>query len=148
MPSKKPLTRKQLVSKLDRIAKLYARYKDAFMMNDQIVTRCITCGKIAPIDKSMHGGHFIKAGVYPVRWDVRNIHSQCAGCNTYLDGNEAMYAQYIVQTYGVDELNRLCDTKKKWLTGTIKPQKIGELRELLEWYEELFETLKYKPPKR
>lgn len=146
--AKKALTRKQICAKLDRISKLYARYKDAFLIDGVPHTKCVTCGKVAVIDKNMHGGHFIKASVQTVRWDVNNIHSQCASDNTYRDGAEAEYSQYIIKRYGLSEFNRLVDTKKEWLSGRVKPPKIDELRSLLVKYESLMDSLSIKPPKK
>lgn len=145
---KKKTTRQKLVAKCDRLAKLHARYKNAFLVAGVVMTKCITCPKIAPIDQRMHGGHFIKSTVMPVRWMRTNIHSQCVTCNTYLDGNESMYAQFIVKEYGVEELNYLCDTKADWKAGRLKVQTIPELEFIVEEYTRLIAELEFQPPKK
>lgn len=78
--AKKPTAaqrRKKLINKLDRLAKLHARYKNAYIYQGVPHAVCVTCTREKPIDRNLHGGHFIKSTVWPIRWDHRNIHAQC-----------------------------------------------------------------------
>lgn len=67
-------------------------------------------------------GHFIPRKHNPVRFHEMNGHVQCIDCNSYHDGRDDNYLEFMVQTYGqesVDELFRLSKTyikaDKLWL---------------------------------
>ena len=77
--------------------------------------RCVTCGETKPW-QDLHAGHFVPKGrglsVYFVE---KNIHPQCAACNTYKGGMLIEYTRYMQNMYGtefVDELLKLSRTKK------------------------------------
>lgn len=149
--SKKPTMaqrRKTLANKCDRLSKLHARYKNAYLLNGIPHAVCVTCHKEKPIDRNLHGGHFIKSTVWPIRWHINNIHAQCVGCNKYLDGNEAMYARYIIDTYGIDEFNRLTDISRRWRAGREKAPTIIEMEHTVEMYTALISVLEVQPPNK
>lgn len=75
-------------------------------------------------------------------------HHNCVGCNQFLNGNEAMYSSYIIDTYGVDEFNRLIDTARSWRAGKLKPLTIVEMEDLVEVYEARIAALEVQPPKK
>lgn len=61
----------------------------------------------------MDAGHFIpkgKGGQSGVRWDERNVHAQCSGCNAFHQGRTLDYQDYMLKEYGqevIDELRKL-----------------------------------------
>lgn len=76
---------------------------------------CVTCYEKKPW-QDLHAGHFVPKGrglsVYFVE---KNIHPQCAACNTYKGGMLIEYTRYMQNRYGtefVDELLALAKTKK------------------------------------
>lgn len=68
--------------------------------------RCITC----PTGKAENAGHFHHN---VLDFDEKNIHAQCYRCNHYLSGNLAVYAEYLIKTYGVKEFRAL--SKRRYL---------------------------------
>ena len=95
---------------------------------------CVTCKK-AYHYKELQAGHFIpQAQGNAVKWDFRNIHSQCYRCNINLGGNGAEYYPYMEEQYGkkvIDELRARSNTSVK-ITHTEHLEAIEELKLLLE----------------
>jgi len=62
---------------------------------------CISCGGV---DKDLwDGGHFKKAEIYSgVIFNPKNCHKQCRKCNRFLNGNELMYRQGLIERYGLE----------------------------------------------
>lgn len=81
--------------------------------------RCVTCG-----GSNDHAGHYqfnsernAQLGGNALWYDIRNIHSQCVGCNNYKSGNLIPYTIFMEKRYGrgiVQEIRRLWQTPKKW----------------------------------
>lgn len=137
---KKPLTRSQLVKKLDKTFKKYIRYKNSFLVDGEWHAQCITCDKFFPT-KKIHGGHYIRCGVMTTRWDERNVHPQCAGCNTYNYGEVTLYRIFIVNRYGESVAKELDQALLDWKRGNVRPVPISWLRERVEWYSERLKEL-------
>jgi 5-methylcytosine-specific restriction endonuclease McrA len=73
---------------------------------------CVTCGK--PGDQA---GHFYSRRIPSLWIDPKNIGCQCSTCNLYMQGNPGSFADYIVTTYGPEELVRLtarAQYQKQW----------------------------------
>ena len=80
------------------------------------LVKCVTCDKQAHW-KEMHCGHYQHGLTYEERagqYEVveTNLHPQCAGCNTYRNGQLDRYSQYILDYYGRSEMDRLIALKK------------------------------------
>lgn len=81
---------------------------------------CVSCGQ--PWSEEHQAGHWKKAELYStLRFDERNIHNQCKGCNLHKDGNVQNYADRIHLRIGRDgreELERLAElegrSNHKW----------------------------------
>ena len=74
---------------------------------------CSTCGKKLELgSQDLQAGHFIKRGIWSLRWNELNVHPQCVRCNMYLSGNEIEYSKFIIDTYGIDTFNKLLFQKK------------------------------------
>lgn len=62
---------------------------------------CISCG-IEQTDL-FDGGHYKKAEIYSgVIFDPDNCHKQCRKCNRFLNGNELMFRQGLINRYGIE----------------------------------------------
>jgi hypothetical protein len=60
---------------------------------------CISCGRHH--QGQNHAGHYLSRGAHPeLSLDSRNIHLQCAPCNTYLSGNQINYRNGLIKRYG------------------------------------------------
>jgi len=56
----------------------------------------------------MQAGHFWQSGNYPnTRYDERNVHAQCVGCNVMKNGMELAHMMHIRKKYGEEVLNEL-----------------------------------------
>ena len=74
--------------------------------DDEGYAQCVTCGNIDHW-KNLHAGHYVHGLTYgkdkdgPFVW-VENVHPQCAGCNTYRNGQLHIYTLWMVDMYGRD----------------------------------------------
>lgn len=128
---KSPLSRGQIVRKLDSIFSQYIRLRDS----ESGESTCVTCG-IEKSWKEQQCGHFFTRGRYPTRWHEKNCHVQCYRCNILLKGNYINYTRFMIDTYGrefVDELERVSSS----ITKIPTPQ----LREMIEYYKKLVEQM-------
>jgi len=60
--------------------------------------RCVTCGKVMSI-KGLDAGHYIPREFHS-RYDLKNVHLQCKGCNNFQKGHLLQYRKYILKRYG------------------------------------------------
>jgi len=61
---------------------------------------CISCGRHH--QGQWHAGHYRSVGAAPeLRFDVLNVHKQCAPCNTHLSGNITKYRAGLIDRMGV-----------------------------------------------
>ena len=97
---------------------------------------CFTCNRVKHW-KEMNAGHF-KHGV--LDFDEINIHVQCVYCNRHLSGNLSVYAERLINKYGLDEFNALC----KRASMALKDEKktIEEYLAIESKYIDLFNKLK------
>jgi len=91
---------------------------------------CISCGSHAA---NQAGHYFPVKGFSALRFHEWNVNLQCAGCNLFLHGNQAMYRIGLVKKIGekgVAELEDMATTNriKKWSTE--------ELKEIIKKYEQ------------
>lgn len=123
--------RSRLTARIDKNFSIYIRYRDSV----DGMCKCITCpSRLTP--KELHAGHFISRGCALTRWDERNVHAQCAGCNTYRFGEQAKYLVALEDKYGREVVDELMELERKWRAGG-KSFGIGELRELDAKYKQL-----------
>lgn len=61
--------------------------------------KCITC-EATKHWKEAHAGHGISRGVLITRFDERNVHLQCAGCNAFRGGEQYLYSLEVDRRYG------------------------------------------------
>lgn len=91
--------RKKLVEKLDKVFSLYIRHRDNFL--------CFTCGKVKSKSVIIQCGHLITRGKQSVKWDERNAHAQCAGCNKLHCYQPEHYNLKFIRKYGKAKYERL-----------------------------------------
>lgn len=115
-PRKGKSERKRLIDSLDDVVRQICRKRDE---------RCASCGKV--LSKGAQVSHYIGRRYFALRWDLRNCHMSCAGCNILHNTNPAPYTNFMIITYGesiFDELEFILQAHTKF--------GILELRELLE----------------
>lgn len=109
-------TRSELAQEAQVSVNAYVRLRDAALP-------CVSCGRHH--QGQYHAGHYMSRGARPdLRFDLDNIHKQCAPCNEHLSGNIANYRIELVKRIGQAAVDRL--------EGPAKPDKLtrDELIEL------------------
>lgn len=88
----------QLKERLKKLVYTYVKLRDGNV--------CWSCGKTGLSGYNWNAGHFIKAEICNIyyKWDLRNIHSQCSGCNLFRSGNYPAYRKKMVRIYGEDQV--------------------------------------------
>lgn len=117
--------RKKLVQALDdRVREILKREKDT----------CVCCGKSGigwfhPKDNpyGLQVGHYVSRTVYALRWDLRNVHPQCSGCNYQHNNDPVPYTRFMLDKYGKEILDELTFKRKK-----VDKLSTNDLRELLK----------------
>ena len=67
---------------------------------------CISCGRHH--QGEYHGGHYRSRGsAAHLALEPRNVHKQCAPCNTHLHGNLIEYRKGLIARYGVEFVEAL-----------------------------------------
>lgn len=82
--------------KLDRIFSKYIRLRD--MMKGGVF-KCISCGRILPIEQA-DCGHYINRQHMSTRFSEMNCNAQCRSCNRFDEGNMSGYRAGLVRKYG------------------------------------------------
>lgn len=109
---------------------------------------CYTCGKNLNEDKSKcHAGHYVPRGrVSALRYERKNVHAQCCGCNLFMSGNLSVYAVKLEEQYGAgilqefDAVRRSEDEIRK--DGQrAKPLDRATLEDMIESYKKRLEEL-------
>lgn len=130
---KKAIKKKELMSKSDYIKILqilvnkYVRKRDGNF--------CISCDK--PVNGKIDCGHFFSVGNYPsVRFDLRNLNSQCIRCNQYNGGSLHEYRKNLIKKIGqeeFDELDKLAHQNRQF--------DLEEIKEMIKKYKELTKSI-------
>ena len=118
------------IKEADRLFSLLVRQEEA---NDEGYSRCVTCGKIAHWRKQ-HCGHFMPRQHMATRYDRMNVGTQCVTCNTFHEGRQFEFSQFLNKKYGPGTADELLlkskmthKTSKAYLTLFIK-----ELKKILK----------------
>jgi hypothetical protein len=118
------------VTQLKKLAD--AAFSQYIRLRDQ--GRCYTCTK-QDEPKYMQCGHFVSRSYNYYRYDEKNCHAQCVGCNVFKHGNMVTYAVRFVSDYGVETLREFEHNRFKERRFTPK-----ELLELIEKYKRKIEN--------
>jgi len=110
----------------------WIRLRDALLTTGtKEFVKCVTCDKVASV-KEMDAGHF-KHNRFD--YDERNIHAQCSRCNHFLSGNGAVYAIFILDTYGREVLDYLTNNKETRIVTR------EDYERIIDYYKEEFENM-------
>lgn len=107
--------RKKLVKKLDEVVRQICRKRDK---------SCCSCGK--RLNDTAQVSHYISRRVYAVRWDLRNCHMSCPGCNLRHNFDCEPYTSFMIKKYGVEIIKEL-----RLVKNSIKKTTTPMLRDLL-----------------
>ncbi len=110
-------SRRWLVAELDRVVSVIVRRRDR---------RCVTCGEI----RGLQCSHFYSRRYLSIRFDLRNCHAMCAGCNRRHNSDPAPYLAYMLERYGAKIVEEL-----DMLRGSLRKVPDEELRRLLREYK-------------
>lgn len=108
---------------------------NAFVRQRDLGKACISCGRHH--QGEIHAGHYLSRGAHPeLALDPRNIHSQCAPCNTYLSGNQINYRKGLIAREGIELV--------EWLEGPHEPKKLTreELTAIRDHYRKALREMK------
>lgn len=75
---------------------------------------CITCGAKELTGNNRHGGHFLPSaacGAF-LRYDLRNVWSQCARCNLFESGAGAEYTRALEKKFSRAFVDRIISDKQ------------------------------------
>jgi hypothetical protein len=121
--------KKELLTKGDYI-KILQQLVNRFVRNRDR-NYCISCDK--PINGKVDAGHLFSVGNYPsVRFDLRNINSQCISCNQFNGGSILEYRENLIKKIGqkeFDDLDKLAHQNR--IFG------IEEIKEMIEVYKKM-----------
>jgi len=120
---RKPKSIRQLIKTADRWFSRFIRLQAA---SDSGHCACITCG-VVRFWKEIDAGHWINRDKLGTRFELYNCHPQCISCNRFKSGRGAEYSEYIINTYGEKEFNRLLKLSRQKTTLTKE-----ELEEIIE----------------
>lgn len=89
--------------------KLWKEFKVIIHKRDN--SECITCGAKSLVGHNRHAGHFLPSASCGgfLRYDLRNVWTQCARCNLFLGGAGAEYTRALEAKFSrkfVDNLIR------------------------------------------
>jgi len=99
---KKPVQRKTLVKKLDKIVGDYIKLRDSY--------RCVQCGSV---DKPSWG-HVFSRRSYSTRWDLENGFCQCWSCNFKHSHDNYEYYKWFQDRFGADKFE---DLRKRYISS-------------------------------
>lgn len=121
-----------LVDRLDTVFSRYIRLRDAMPSG---MFRCISCGKIKPIEQA-DCGHFHSRTHMGTRFDEDNCHAECRYCNRFSADHIIGYRENLIKKIG-EQRFMLLDIKahetKKWSHF--------ELEQLAKYYRALVQKL-------
>jgi len=129
---KKPIDKKQLIAKLDKLFSKFIRLRDT----PNNIFKCCSCGQIKDY-KQADCGHFINRRWMATRWREDNCHAQCRSCNRFDEGNAVGYTMFMINRYGKEHVEYLESIKN---TGW-KPTEF-ELQVLIKEYKEKLKLFK------
>lgn len=117
----------------------YIRGRDAIRTTgslDECV--CCTCGKtVTTFSSACHAGHWIAGRKGLNLFEEHGCHGQCSGCNIWGAGKQASYEQFMIDTYGHDEMDRMT-----LQANTPHQFTVTELEEIEAKYKERYNDLR------
>ena len=121
------MTKSDYIKILQQLVNKYVRLRDGSF--------CISCDKA--IRGKVDAGHFFSCGNYPsVRFDLRNINSQCITCNQFKGGRIHEYREYLIKKIGsveFEDLERKAHENRKY--------SIPELKDMIQEFKQRIKQL-------
>lgn len=111
----------KLLEKTQKIVNSYIRRRDEGLP-------CISCGSN---NGNQAGHYFAVKGFSALRFNEWNIHLQCAGCNMFKHGNQAMYRIGLVDRIGEKAVKEL---EYEAVHNRVKKWQRDELFEIMKKY--------------
>jgi hypothetical protein len=110
---KKQARKQSLLALNNKLWDLFSRYIRCKDADENGLVKCFTCGSVKSW-KELDAGHYIAKSIsLSLRFDERNVHPQCTGCNRFRHGNLTQYALALKKVYGPDILEELDEFKAK-----------------------------------
>ena len=112
----------------------YIRKRDALKNEDTgMYFKCCTCGKVYPAFGKGCGqaGHYVAGRKNSYLFEEHGCHAQCYNCNINLKGNTILYRKFMIETYGLEETERI-----EQLFFVNKEYRIWDLEEIYNKYKE------------
>lgn len=103
-------------------------------MDFQGFNACFTCG-VRKFWKELQCGHYVSRQYLTLRYDGRNCHPQCYGCNIAKKGNLDTYAINLMNKYGEDILRQLDNLKYARLENDYKKFGVMQYSEIIIKYK-------------
>lgn len=106
-------SRSSLVAKLDKVFSQYIRLRDAMPGG---VFRCISCGRILPIEKA-DCGHYFSRRHMSTRFDEDNCNAECSFDNRFNAEHMVGYRENLIKKIGLQRFQLLsvrANETKKW----------------------------------
>ena len=121
-----------LVDRLDTVFSRYIRLRDAMPSG---MFRCISCGKIKPIEQA-DAGHYHSRRHMSTRFDEDNVNAECRFCNRFSADHIIGYRENLIKKIG-EQRFLLLEVKAhethKW--------SVFELEQLTKYYRALANKL-------
>lgn len=121
-----------LVDRLDTVFSRYIRLRDAMPSG---MFRCISCGKIKPIEQA-DAGHYHSRRHMSTRFDEDNVNAECRFCNRFSADHIIGYRENLIKKIG-EQRFLLLEVKAhethKWSAF--------ELEQLTKYYRALVQNL-------
>ena len=111
----------KLLEKTQKVVNSYIRNRDEGLP-------CISCGSN---NGNQAGHYFTVKGFSALRFNEWNIHLQCAGCNMFKHGNQAMYRIGLVERIGEKAVIEL---EYEAVNNRVKKWSRTELNNIIEQY--------------
>jgi hypothetical protein len=129
--------KKELMTLQDWIKIAQATFNTYIRLEDKSLGNpCMSCRK--PLESKYDAGHFYNANNHwNLRFDERNVFSQCVYCNRHLHGNLLEYRKQLLFYYGESFLAQLEKDSKITRKFTI-----DEVKEINEIYKQKIKDLK------
>lgn len=135
------LERREIKARKERLKSRAGHLKDAqAAVNEYVRLRdkdlpCISCGRHH--QGQYHAGHYRTVAGFPeLRFELLNIHKQCAPCNNHKSGDIVNYRINLVAKIGAEAV--------EWLEGPHEPQKltVDEIKAITAKYRAMVRELK------
>ena len=132
---KKPLKKKRLISipslkkRAQTVFNNYIRDRDKI---DDESFKCISCQRVLPLNKCNAGHLFPVKGNNRMRYDERNVNSECIHCNGFNEAHVIWYSIHLKEKIGEEKFTQL-------LNDVVNQSRIEwtreELNEIIEKYK-------------